>query len=109
MDTATKLDTMSLPASPSALRRTKKQDMVQGKDTTVEVQLGDQEITMEADLQQEHILSPSKRQNRCDLTFKKSSLTTSTPLQQARKPALLKTLYRNWTLQEMAKHMSSQN
>ena len=55
---------MNLPASPSALHRTKKQDTVQGKDTTVEAQLGDQEITLEADLQQEHILSPSNRQNR---------------------------------------------
>ena len=64
MDTATKLDTMNLPASPSAPHRTKKQGMVQGKDTTVEAQLGDQEITLEEDPQQEHILSSSNRQNR---------------------------------------------
>ena len=55
---------MNLPASPSILHRTKKQGMVQGKDTTVEAQLGDQEITLEEDPQQEHILSPSNRQNR---------------------------------------------
>ena len=64
MDTATKLDTMNLPASPSALHRTKKQGMVQGRDTAVEAQPGDQEITLEEDLQQEHILLPSNRQNR---------------------------------------------
>ena len=64
MDTATKLDTTNLPASPSTLHRTKKQGMVQGKDTTVEAQLGDQEITLEEDPQQEHILLPSNRQNR---------------------------------------------
>ena len=64
MDSATKLDTMNLPASPSALHRTKKQDMVQGRDITVGAQLGDQEITLEEDPQQEHILLPSNRQNR---------------------------------------------
>ena len=45
-------------------RTAKKQGMVQGRDTAVEAQPGDQEITLEEDLQQEHILLPSNRQNR---------------------------------------------
>ena len=55
---------MNQPASPSALHRTKQQGMVQGRDTAVEAQPGDQEITLEAHLQQEHILLPSNRQSR---------------------------------------------
>ena len=95
------LDTTNLPASPSALHRTKKQGMVQGRDTAVEAQPGDQEITGRRPTAGTHTVA-IKQMDQMRSDFQKSSLTTSPQLQQVRKPALLKTLYRNWTLQGMA-------